>query len=110
MAKQVACKGLFVCRKNMTHAVHKESGCQLAGTAWQCIALLCSWTVPEVDLSLKNRCPRQLNRAKSQLAVEKRLHIHRIGCAEGPLFGGRRFLSTNGAACIQRFSSTSEVP
>lgn len=45
---------------------------------------------------------------KTGTAVEKRLHIHRTGCAESALCTLRDFLSNIGAALVQDFSSILE--
>jgi hypothetical protein len=65
-----------------------------------------------LDDVAKNRSPTPVcdcsddkNALKTTAPVEKRLHIHSHECVKAVFFAGLAFLSKNGSASIQCFSS-----
>jgi hypothetical protein len=90
-ARQTLLDIRFVCRKNETHPTHPEQDLVLPA-----LALCVTGSVRNDKITLKTKP-----------TVENRLHIHRTGCAERPLFLLPGFLSNIGSAPIQCLSSRS---
>jgi hypothetical protein len=81
----------LVCRKNKMHPSPRQRDHGLLA-----LAIHAAGSMQNDKITLKTR-----------LTVENRLHIHRTGCAERPLFLLPGFLSNIGSAPIQCLSSRS---
>ena len=81
----------LVCRKNETHPSPPQR----------------DHVLPTLAICTAESMQNDKNTLKTNPTVENRLHIHRTGCAERPLFLLPGFLSNIGSAPIQCLSSRS---